>query len=165
MKLKTIVALAALCVSGLANAEFVAFTESINTIGAFTWTSVTKAASQPFNMYGGVESHAYVLPVPFVPGGQVTFPALNLTNVTLHSTTGGSWSDNDPSNGFYFQNLAVGSYYLTVSGTSTLPGVFGAYYLTTAAAPAAVPEPESVALALAGLGFVGLTALRRRRAA
>lgn len=164
MKLKSIAAVAALCVTGLAHADFVAFTESINTVGAFTWTSSTKAATQSFNMYGGVESKPYEITVPFAPGGKVTLPALSITEVALHSLSGGLWTDTDLSNGFSFANLAVDTYYLTVKGTSTAPGVFGAYYLTLAAAPQpTVPEPESMALALAGLAFVGLVARRRRQ--
>lgn len=162
MKLKSIAALAALCVSGLAHADFVAFTESINTVGAFTWTSGTKAATQSFNMIGNVESKPYDITVPFAPGGKVTLPALTLTEVALHSLSGGVWTDTDLSNGFSFTNLAVDTYYLTVKGTSTAPGVFGAWYLTTAAPKPTVPEPESLALALAGLGCVGLLARRRQ---
>jgi len=52
--------------------------------------------------------------------------------------------------------LTAGSYYYAVSGRST-----GAYSLTSTAV-AAIPEPETYAMLLAGLGIVAFVARRRR---
>lgn len=55
--------------------------------------------------------------------------------------------------GFTFDGLAAGSYTLAVKG-------IGSYVIMSSATP--VPEPESLALMLAGAGVVGWS-LRRRR--
>ena len=56
-------------------------------------------------------------------------------------------------------NLAAGSYYYAVFGVS--PG-FAAYSINSAAVATPVPEPETYAMLLAGLGIVGFVARRRR---
>ncbi len=62
-------------------------------------------------------------------------------------------------NGVY--TLTAGTNYsFHVGGTTNFSGVYSVNY-QLAAAP--VPEPESIALTLAGLGVVGLVAARRRR--
>lgn len=62
---------------------------------------------------------------------------------------------------FAFQNLAAGDYKIALLGHAA--GKFGGNYYGNAAITAAVPEPETTALSLAGLGVVGLVAARRRR--
>lgn len=62
---------------------------------------------------------------------------------------------------FSAYNLAAGDYYYKVTGTATgsLGGVFA---LTSTTAPVAVvPEADSYAMMLAGLGMLGLMAKRR----
>ena len=54
------------------------------------------------------------------------------------------------------------TYFFEVTGSVPTPFESGYY---TFAAVAAVPEPQTVALMLGGLGFVGWVAARRRRAA
>jgi hypothetical protein len=56
-------------------------------------------------------------------------------------------------------NLTAGNYYFEVKGTASNQG--GLYTLTTSAVP--VPEPETYAMLLAGLGIVG-SLYRRRKA-
>jgi hypothetical protein len=72
--------------------------------------------------------------------------------------------DLNAGNGFEFDGLGAGSYTLTVSG-NVLPkgGSYGGALLITPVGD--VPEPESMALLLAGLGVAGFVASRRRTAA
>lgn len=61
--------------------------------------------------------------------------------------------------GFDFSGLGKGTHTLTVEGTFAKGGnsYIGSVYATPA-----VPEPESLALALAGMGAMGVVARRRR---
>ena len=95
---------------------------------------------------------------------------LNVSSLTL-SGAGRVTSLVDLTPGvFSFSNLVAGSYQLNVSGTVTkgkgwddiLPLPVGyAGSLTTNAAVTPVPEPETYALLLMGLGTVGWMARRR----
>lgn len=66
-----------------------------------------------------------------------------------------SWSLN-------FNDLAAGSYYVQVQG-SLVSNAAGKYYANIALAP--VPEPETYAMMLAGLGMLGFAARRRKQKA
>lgn len=91
---------------------------------------------------------------------------LDITGFSLFSGTGellggtqlstgslDSWSLN-------YDNLSAGSYYVMVNG-SVLSNSAGKYYANIALAP--VPEPETYAMMLAGLGLLGFTARRRKQ--
>lgn len=83
--------------------------------------------------------------------GTVSFSAVSLDGsfTPLTPTTTGF--------GFSFANLAAGDYMLTVSGTSS---GLSSYVGTLSATP--IPEPQSLAMLLAGLGAMGAVAIRRR---
>lgn len=70
-------------------------------------------------------------------------------------------TDTDPSDGFSFAGLASGSYALTLLGFAS-GSAGGVYAGVISAQTTPVPEPESMALLLAGLAAVGFTAARRR---
>lgn len=92
---------------------------------------------------------------------------LTLDQVTFTSSAVGSLvGDLDPSAaGFHFKNVVAGDYIVKVSGTLDGSGQFPGFALaganfTVTATP--VPEPETYALMLAGLGIVGFVASRRK---
>lgn len=84
---------------------------------------------------------------------------MSLVNVTLGTSTSVTL---DPSHSFALTGLAAGSYQLRVAGnvTSTTPGDGKATYYTLSIM--AVPEPETYAMFLAGLGLVGFIGRRKR---
>ncbi|NBD20644.1 PEP-CTERM sorting domain-containing protein [Aquabacterium fontiphilum] len=79
-------------------------------------------------------------------GGSLAIPAL----ITLPASNTGTFS---------FTNLSAGQYSLAITATTT--SVVAMYSGAISVTP--VPEAETYALALAGLGVVGLVAARRKR--
>jgi hypothetical protein len=75
-------------------------------------------------------------------------------NVQLASTTFG-----DSTGVLTFNNAATGSYYWAVAGDAV--GSNGGVYLYSANTAAVVPEPETYAMMLAGLGLIGFIGRRR----
>lgn len=86
--------------------------------------------------------------------GDIKVSLFNSSNVLVNAGTPGV------SSSLFNVPLAGGaSYYYTVTGTA-LGAVGGAYSFIASAAP--VPEPETYALMLAGVGVIGFMAARRR---
>ncbi len=95
--------------------------------------------------------------------GSPTFSAVSLLSADDLSAVPVTLSFADLSEAsFRFDGLAAGNYILTVEVTypSGPQGYSGSVYATTPA----VPEPQSLALLLAGLGVAGLVARRRHKA-
>lgn len=71
-------------------------------------------------------------------------------------------SDNSPSTGFSFGSLAAGSYALNVLGYATGANG-GSYNGSFMAQTAPVPEPEILAMMMAGLAALGFMAKRKQQ--
>ena len=87
--------------------------------------------------------------------GPVTINSISLSGGSLLSPATTSLTGSS----YLFENIAAGSYTMSVSASSPFSGSI--YVGTVKVSP--VPEAETYALALAGLGVVGLVAARRRK--
>ncbi|OQW86013.1 MAG: hypothetical protein BWK72_19395 [Rhodoferax ferrireducens] len=85
----------------------------------------------------------------------VTFSSVSAYNTSLLTTTSAVMAGDH----FTFSNLAAGSYNLLAAGSVPGFNFIGAQFTVSA-----VPEPETVAMLLAGLGLVGGFARRRSQA-
>ena len=125
----------------------------------------------PVNGGSGYSVIAFDVPNPMVEGS-FYFKTL-LTSGALYTNPDGMlYNDDDAvvsattvignSLSLAWGPLTAGSYYLTVGGTAT--GTLGGLYsgaISVSAPP--IPEPESYAMFLAGLGLMGVIVRRRTR--
>jgi hypothetical protein len=93
-----------------------------------------------------------------ISGGTVTlYKELGAVDATVGSF---AFDDQTGNISYDFGVLAGGDYYYSVTGTGT--GTVGGFY-TISSTVTPVPEPETLALMLAGLGVMGTLMSRRRR--
>ncbi|HEY1394587.1 FxDxF family PEP-CTERM protein [Roseateles sp.] len=163
MKLKSLaLALAATLIAGAAGAAtldpvFVtpdvtpngSFSQVV--LGSFTLTQASDVTGSVFAATNINFDNGFNVPLQSV---SFSFAGLNgLTDLDLSAT------------GFRYANLAAGTYQLIASGSLSGAGFGGIAVLSTTVdvVAAAVPEPATYALMLAGLAGIGVAARRRRQ--
>ena len=126
------------------------------------WVTPNATNDLLFSVFG-LASQFSSLSFSFADIPALTVPATLLSSGTLKASF-----DDLANNAFSNQFSLIGghSYRVTVSG-QTVPGILGGHGTVTVSAlgVVAVPEPESYAMLLAGLGLLGLIARRRAKAA
>lgn len=148
MKFRSFIAAAALAVSGVANAAIDLGTDPSNDVVA----GAVIAGGPSFSTYTFDLTSLSDLAGSFTELGFI-----NVNKVTLSSGGSVLYSLNPITNSFLFEDLVAGSYSLTFRSV----GAFGAF-VGTVTSTSVVPEPESYALALAGLAAIGMLARRRQ---
>ena len=127
--------------------------------------SFSLAASAPSTTYGVID-----VPLPFFGlGSSFSYAALYSNPTGPTSGFNGDevllakvFSDANNEVHFSYSPTAAGNYFLLISGVTT--GASGGAYsgsILVSAAP--IPEPESYAMFLAGLGVMGAIAMRRKK--
>jgi PEP-CTERM motif len=147
----------------LAAASASAFAVGPGALGAIDNTPIAISNIVPMGIFQDVYSFTLVNPGE-LSGSVVAinFTPYNIQGLTVtlqDSSFAVIGSDASPATGFTFSNLASGNYALNVLGFAD--GSKGGFYSGGMIATT-VPEPETYALLLAGLGIVGFVASRRR---
>ncbi|MDO9197684.1 FxDxF family PEP-CTERM protein [Rhodoferax sp.] len=156
MNIKALVSASILALSSLAASA--ASTSPIQVTGP-SFADIELASftlAETSDITGAVGFAPYVL---IAPGFQIALPSVTFSSVSVYNTvqaltTLASWSGPN----FTFSNLAAGTYSLRTDGLVGGTNFIGAQFTVTA-----VPEPETFAMLLAGLGLVGALARRRNK--
>jgi hypothetical protein len=147
----------------LAAASASAFAVGPGPLGAIDNTPITVSNIVPMGIFQDVYSFSLVNPGDL--SGNViaiNFAGYNILGLTVtlqDSSFAVIGTDSSPDTGFTFSNLSAGTYALNVLGfaNGNAGGFYSGGFIATT-----VPEPETYALMLAGLGIVGFVAARRR---
>jgi PEP-CTERM motif len=151
----------------LAAASGAAFAVGPGPLGSIDNLPITVSNIVPAGIFQDV--YSFTITDPGSLSGNITavnFGSYNILALTVtlqDASFAVIGSDSTPADGFSFGSLAAGNYALNVLGFAT--GSQGGFYaggLIAQTAP--IPEPETWALMLAGLGLVGFIARRRRSA-
>lgn len=124
-------------------------------------TGASAQTTSVFDLTSGVFSNAYTFTVatPFDLTGDTNSSGVTWFGALLQAPSIPYTAlDTNPDDGFSFTGLAAGTYALTFLGSGT--GGYGGYYTIT---PAPVPEPQTYAMLIGGLGLLGLMSNRRKR--
>lgn len=164
---KTSVALA-IAVSALAAGSAQAATVNAGTLGAYTNVFTHTAGTFEDTINFSIAS-------PSVLSGAANNLVLSFSALSIYDIAGltvNVWNNSHPFGSINFGSFAgnnqtysfnlptAGNYHVDITGNAT--GAFGgAYGITLSAAP--VPEPETYAMLLAGLGVMGAIARRRKQ--
>ncbi len=166
----------AICVAALATATLSAQAQSIS-VGVGTITAPSTFSQVIQKAIGGfTDTWSFDISAPTFAAGSVSNLAISIPNLSLFNITGLSaqlytgtnvliddLDDNPGSTAGIKVGSGLfppGSYYFKLSGTAN--GTFGGQYVF-AVTTLPVPEPESYAMLLAGLGVMGAIAVRRNR--
>ncbi len=155
MNIKTLVSSVAIALSSLAaNAATTAPVQvSGPSFADVLLATFTLAEASDVSGALGYAPYIAVAPGFQIPLPPVTFNSLSAYNVAQSATT---WATLTGEN-FTFSNLAAGSYELWTAGSVAGFNLIGAQFTVTQ-----VPEPETFAMLLAGLGLVGGVARRQK---
>ncbi|PXW87823.1 putative secreted protein with PEP-CTERM sorting signal [Nitrosomonas sp. Nm84] len=182
LKLK-LVAAAVLMASGVAHAGFanvsgdgsVGNAYDMGVIGASPSVLAATLTGSPNSFF---EEYAnFTIPTLSSTSGSAHSAVLNIWGINVSEITGlivEVWSDVHPSGSTLYAtfagnnatnligNLAAGQYHLDISGNLGSSAHVGQYQVALQALP--VPEPETYAMLLAGLGLIGFSVRRRKTA-
>ena len=149
----------------LAASTVSAFAAGPGPLGAIDNTPISISNIVPMGIFQDV--YAFTLANPGMLSGNVVainfvpYNILGLTVTLQDASFAVVGSDNTPSTGFTFNNLAAGTYALNVLGFAT--GNTGGFYAGGFVAQTTpVSEPQTYALLLAGLAAIGFAASRSR---
>ena len=178
MKLKALAAIGVLAISGPAMAALsCTSTTNVGTMGppGISWADMNNGFSTAVGGFADCYDFS-VTAWTDTFGGVIwwdttrNFIDLNVSSVSLYSNGTMIESDATP-NDFAFNSLDAGSYQMVVSGSVTNTSSAGMHFPAPvgyaggfSAIAAAVPEPESYAMMMAGFLGVGAVALRRKKA-
>ena len=159
MKLKHIAAAAALVVSGSAFATPTGLTN----LGALDNTFAGVAGVTSLTEGGLLQDfYSFTLAGSGTVFGQIFGTGYATSAVTLINSANVTIASDLTPNSFSFGGLTAGSYKLSFLGIGSTP-LTSFYGGAVGATTAPVPEPETYALMLAGLGMVGFMAARRKQ--
>lgn len=158
MKFKSLVGATVIALSSLGANAALTTTPFTSVTGSFSDTLLgsVNVPTHPWGSSDVAGGLGYVL--GFVMFGQnFNLPAVTFSSVSLGGLSGSIGLNNT----FSFLNVNAGSYDLKASGSVADGGTnwIGAQYTVTP-----VPEPETYAMLLAGLGLMGAIARRRNKA-